>query len=144
MQLPAISGIRTEDFPSEQKWIAKLLQPLNQFLLSATNAINGNITYTDNIPCQLIKMNFTYRTTADFPMIIKWNIAQNNSNASLTPPTEVRVCSATENGTAIAIVPAWNYSNGIINFTYFTKLTSSGVTGLTAGSKYNIILRGQP
>ena len=143
MQLPVISGIRVEDFPSQKDWMPKLLGPLNQFLLSATNAINGNLTLTDNIPCQTITLIFT-ANGSDFPKNISWSINQNNNNASLTPPVELRVCSATENGSAIAVVPAWSYANGTITISYITKLTRSAASALTVGAVYKIILRGQP
>ena|SRR5258708_488200 len=145
MLVPSISNLRTEDFPSEKSWISKLLGPINQFLNSASTALNGNITFSDNIPCQLIKLNFL-SGGADFPKIIKWDIAQNNPNpnATLAAPVEVRVCSATENGIGIAVVMAWSFANGTITFPYIVKLTASGVVGLTAGARYNIVLRGQP
>lgn len=144
MLIPANSSLRTEDFPSEQSWISKLLFPLNSFLISVTTALNGNITFGDNIPCQTIQLQFTYNGASDFPKQAKWSISQNQIGATISPPIEVRVCSATEDGNAIALVPAWSYANGQISFAYFTKFTSSGVSALNVGSKYNIILRGQP
>lgn len=144
MQIPTISTLRTEDFPSEQKWISRLLQPINQFLTSATTALNGNITFTDNIPCQLITLNFIYSASTDFPKYVKWSIAQNNNNSVLLPPVELRLCSATENGTAIAVAVTWSYANGLITISSIVKISSSGISGLTAGATYNIILRGQP
>lgn len=135
MLLPVISTIRTEDFPKEQQaWIPKLLFPLNQFLLSAISAINGNLAFGDNIPCQTITLNFTYGSAADFPKIAKWNYS--------STPVELRVCSATEGGSPIAVVPAWSYSNGTISIANLYKITSAGVVALTSGTTYNIVLRG--
>lgn len=145
MLIPTISTLRTEDFPSEQKWISKLLFPINQFLLSATTALNGNITLTDNIPCQTITLNFT-ASGNDFPKMQKWIISQNNPNpnAPIPNPVEVRVCSATENGAGIAVLVPWSFSNGLITFPYIVKVTTAGMVGLTTGASYNIVLRGQP
>jgi len=145
MLIPSLSTLRTDDFPPDvQKWISRLFFPLNQFLISATTALNGNITLTDNIPCQLIQLVFTYGSAADFPKISKWTVSQNNLGASISPPVEVRVCSATEDGLAIAIVPAWSYANSTITFKNLFKVTATGIAALNVGSKYNIILRGQP
>lgn len=137
MLIPQITTLRTEDFPSEKEWISKLLFPLNQFLLNATSAINGNITFTDNIPCQTQTLSFTYGSSADFPKTFKWNISNNK-------PIELRVCSATENSVAIAVLPTWSYTNSVVTITGFVKLSSSGASGLTVGASYNIVVRGQP
>lgn len=133
-----VTSIRTEDFDSEQrKWIGKLLAPINQFLLSATTAINGNITFGDNIPCQTVTMSFTYGGETDFPKVFKWNLPNK--------PVEVRVCAATEDGAGVAIVIAWSYtSNSLVSISQFWKLSASGVSTLSVGSLYNITLRSQP
>lgn len=144
MLVPVISTLRTEDFPSEEKWISRLLLPINSFLLAATSAFNGNITLGDNIPCQTFTMNFVYSAATDFPKQVSWNLSQNQLGSTVLQPVEIRVCSATENGTGIAIVPAWTYANGQISFPYLVKLTSSGVAALTVGATYNIVMRGQP
>lgn len=136
--------LRSEDFPSEQSWISKLLLPLNSFLQSATIAINGNLVYGDNLPCQTITLSFVYGSSADFPKKIAWSVGQSSGNSQLSPPVELRVCSATESGTAIAVVMAWSYSNGSISISQISKVTTSGITALVVGKTYKIVLRGQP
>jgi hypothetical protein len=137
MIIPSQTTIRVEDFPKdEQKWIGRLLFPLNQFLLAATNAINGNIAFGENIPSQDQTFNFVYGSTASFPMVYAWNLP----NA----PVEVRLASITENSSPIAAVISWSYSNGLVSIGSIVKLTTSGASSLTVGSTYNIVLRGNP
>jgi hypothetical protein len=133
-QIPAISNLRTEDFPGQEKWISRLFFPLNQFLETVTNAINGNITHGDNIPCQTQQLLFVYGAITDFPKIFKWTLP--------VAPVEIRVCSATENGTAIAMAVAWSYSAGTVTISQLLKLTSTGVVPMTSGATYNVVLRG--
>lgn len=137
MIIPSLTTIRVEDFPQpEQKWIGRLLFPLNQFLLSATTAINGNITFGDNVPSQTQVFNFVYGSSKDFPKVFAWTLA----NA----PLEMRLASITENASAIAAVISWSYSNGLVSLASVVKLTTTGTSALTVGSTYNIVLRGNP
>lgn len=134
--IPSLTTLRVEDFPSQQEWIGKLLLPINQFLLAATTSINGGITFGDNIPCQTQTLNFTYGGASDFPKTFLWKIT--------SAPIELRVCSATENGVPVAMVPAWSYTNSQVTIAGLILLKSTGVTALKAGAVYNVILRGNP
>lgn len=137
MIIQAISTLRTEDFgPNEKPWIGKLLLPINQFLLAATSAINGNIELGINIPCQTQVMTFVYGASTDFPKTFLWKQANK--------PVEMRVAQALEDGAPIALVISWSYSNTQVSIASMVKLTTSGVSALTVGSTYNITLRGQP
>lgn len=136
MLIPSLTTIRVEDFPTEREWIGKLLFPLNQFLLSATTAINGNISLGDNIGCQTQVIQFTYGSTLDFPKQFKYNLTQR--------PIELRVCSVTENAVPIAVVHEWEFNNGVCYINNIYKVTTSGVSNLVVGRNYSIILRAQP
>lgn len=137
MLLGSNSNLRAEDYPSEHSWISGLLFPLNQFLSSVTSAFNGNITFGDNIPCQTIALKFMYGGSSDFPKSVKFTVP----NVS---PVELRVCSATENSSAIAVIVAWSYASGQISLSSIYKITSAGVAALTVGYQYNIVMRAQP
>lgn len=136
MLIPTQTTIRTEDFTDQKEWIGRLLTPINRFLLSVTSAINGNVTLGDNIPCQTQSVSFTSNGTSDFPKTFKWNLS--------VAPTELRVCSALENGSAITVGFAWSYANGQITLSTIFKISSSGNAPLVQGSSYNIVMRGQP
>lgn len=57
-QLPKISRLQQEDYPSEtKKWISKLLQPLNSFMQSVTSALDRRLTINQNIQGQIRTLN---------------------------------------------------------------------------------------
>lgn len=136
MLIPSITTIRTEDFPDQKNWISRLLLPINQFLLSVTSAINGNITFGDNIPGQTQTLSFVYGASTDFPKTFAYRV--------VTRPVELRLCSATENGVPICVGFAWSFGNGTVSISNIFKLSSAGASELTPGASYTIILRGQP
>lgn len=133
--LQEITNIRTEDFPGQKDWISKLLLPINQFLLQATNAINGGITFGDNIPTVDTVLKFTFGSAlSDFPKSFAWNKS--------VRPVEVRVTSATENSTPVTLFLTWSYANNKVTISSIFKGSASGLTSLVAGATYNINLRG--
>lgn len=136
MQIPTLTTIRSEDFEGQQGWIAKLLFPLNQFIFATISAVNGNITFGDNIPCQTKTITFTYSGTSTFPKTFAWDTTKYKS-----APVELRVCSAKEGSTSIAMIPVWSYGNGTISISALYKLTSSGVVALTSGTTYTVVIR---
>jgi hypothetical protein len=136
MIIAQIPTLRTEDFPTQKEWISRLLFPLNQFISAAATAVNGNVTFGDNVPGQTTTLKFTYGGTTDFPKAFKWNL--------VVKPIELRVCQATENDVAVALVAAWSYSQSLVSVSNLFKLSTAGVVGLTQGASYNITLRAQP
>lgn len=134
--IPVQPTILVEDFPSEeQKWIGKLLYPLNQFLNAAIPVINGQIDFGVNTPGQTFRFQFVYGGERDFPKQFAWNKAQR--------PVELRIAQATEDGAAISLInPAWSFEDGAVIVGTLYKLTHSGVTSLSVGSTYNITVRG--
>lgn len=130
-----LTTLKTEDFPSQKEWIGKLLGPLNEFLTSIVPTINGNVTLGDNIPCVTKSLAFTYGGETDYPKQFSWPFP--------VKPIEVRVCSATEDSQPIAVVIKWSYSLASISVTGIYKINADGVSVLSPGSVYNIVLRGQ-
>lgn len=131
-RLPQSSTIRTEDFPAEvRKWVPRLLTPLNLFITSVINLLNGNLTFVDNIPAQDLSFNFTY---ASNPQRFTWN----NSRA----PKIVWIGMAFENGNAFVALPLWGFdaSTQIVSLD-FKKTDGSA---LTPGSLYKIFVRVVP
>lgn len=129
-----VNTLRVEDFPSQKDWIERLFYPLNQFITSATQAINGQITFGDNIPGVTQNLRFTY-STSSFPISFRWTFQ--------LQPVEVRLCSAYENDVPVILVFSWSYASGQITIQSVFKITSAGVVGLTTGSVYNLTFRGQ-
>src|SRR5438045_2845699 len=111
MLVPVTTTLDVQSFQGQQNWIGRLLGPLNSFFTTISIAMNGNITFGDNIPCQTIKMSFTYTAASDFPKVIKWTLPSNTQQNYSANPIELRVCSAMENGVGVAVVPAWSFAN---------------------------------
>lgn len=137
MLIPTTTTLRTEDFISQKDWIPQLLLPLNQFLLGTSSAVNGNLTFGDNIPCQTQTLEFTYGGASDFPKTFKWNLTDK--------PVELRLCQALENGVGISLIPlAWGYADSKISLQTFYKVSNGAITNLTVGASYKVTVRGQP
>lgn len=73
MKLPIFRRISEADFPKETKtWIGKILIPLNLFIDQVRNTFNKNITFADNISCQIKELTFSTLPTYsgyDFPAL---------------------------------------------------------------------------
>ena len=60
MKLPVFRRISEADFPATAKtWIGKLLTPLNLFIDQVRNTFNKNITFHENISCQIKELTFS-------------------------------------------------------------------------------------
>lgn len=70
MQLPPIKRLLTEDFKSEDKWIGKLLFPLNQLLQSLSTGLQNGLTFQENISSQVKTVTFN-NNTGEFPIVFK-------------------------------------------------------------------------
>lgn len=66
-KLPVKRKIQPEDFP-DQKWLPNLLAPINQFFSDVFNALNKNLTWTDNIAGEIL----TVVVDGSFPLDVKW------------------------------------------------------------------------
>lgn len=73
-RLPEIKRILREDLKEAPSWIEKLLTPLNSFFSVVYEALNKNITFKENIACNIKEMEF--KTRADYtlasPVIDGW------------------------------------------------------------------------
>lgn len=73
MKLPVFRRISEADFPKEIKiWIGKLLIPLNLFIDQVRNGLDKNITFSENISCQIKELTFSTLpsySAYDFPVI---------------------------------------------------------------------------
>lgn len=134
-KIPSIKTLRMEDFGDEQKgWIGALLNPLNLFLTTVTNALSSQLTFGDNIQGQKYLLDFTYQTTSDLPMSFK--------NTLPIRPRALYMVSAYEDGVPVALVPAWQLTDtNQVQITQLIKVTTSGVSALSAGKRYQIEVR---
>ena len=126
--LPPINRLSKEDLGSAPDWIDRIIYPLNLFLNSVYNALNKNINFQDNIDSQIEKFSiragaaatnntykFTLRMKARPNILIVGNIAKRQSNYAPI-------------GQSVFI--EWT-TDGVMVFI-------NSITGLTAGSQYDI------
>ena len=128
-KLPPIKRLTKEDMKEAPSWIDRLLSPLNQFLDSVYRALNGQITFGDNITAQ----RFTTELTA--------GAAATNNTFKFTPTLNKRpefliwkVYEKDVNYTAIgsAVWIDWHYDGDFVQI--------SAITGLTDTKSYIINL----
>jgi len=65
MKLPTTRKVLREDVKGAPSWIIPLIDALNSFMDSVYGAMNKNITFGDNIGCQVKEL--TYRTPTTYP-----------------------------------------------------------------------------
>jgi hypothetical protein len=133
-QIPSVTTLKTEDFPSEQSWIGNLFLPLNDFLTSVVGIINGNVLFGDNIPTQT--QTLTVKPGTQLPLVFKYTLKPN--------PTELRVCRATKNGSPIALLTSWSISSGQISFFIAGEVSNGVISAPSSTSTYSIVVRINP
>lgn len=62
-KLPSIKRVLREDVKEAPNWIERILLPMNTFFESVYQALNKNITFTENIACQVKDIKFTTSST---------------------------------------------------------------------------------
>jgi len=65
MKLPSQKKILKEDLKGAPAWINGLIDPLNSFMESTYQALNRNITFTENV-ASFVK-EITYKTSSTYP-----------------------------------------------------------------------------
>jgi hypothetical protein len=129
-KLPTQKKILREDLKDAPNWVNPLIDTINNFMELVYGALNGNITYSENISC--FTREITYRTTSSYP--VEENIEFTNTLKTKT--TGVQVLQAFERQTyAPAPGPVyvpWVENNG--------SIVVSSITGLAANKTYTIRL----
>lgn len=132
-KLPVIKRVLREDIPNAPDWIGKLLYPVNLFFEQVFNALDKNLTLSENIQSQIKTVSFTTSsaydgTEANFDTV----------SFSLDLPVKpqglfiMQMLVDADNFTAIETAPFvnWLEINGTVNI-YL-------VTGLSASTSYNM------
>lgn len=160
--LPPINRLVTEDFPGQQKWIPRLIQPLNQFMTNVVFALNKSLTFTNNFNAQVrdidVSGNLPFETVSFVSTIGKpagiWvvNIQDKDSNSRsvvrspITLDWEYRGNSVyIRNVSGLASIQLGDTTNSNANLTNVTNAnelivgqTISG-TGIPTGTKIRSI-----
>lgn len=130
-KLPNQKRITREDLREAPNWIVRLLTPLNSFMETVYYALNRDITYTENIACQIKEIDFT--TQADYstasPVVDGFPPLQ-FTHTLKTKPIGVEKLQIIENGNADTVITEvvsldWYSSNGVVYITYITGLKDS-------------------
>lgn len=71
--VPKLKGFLVEDFKEAPAWFQKLLEPLNQYMTTVTNALSGRLTKGENLLAFDEKFDFTTAAAAanTFPLKFK-------------------------------------------------------------------------
>ncbi len=124
MRLPQISRIITEDLPAEVKdWVAKIVDPINNFMLTIKNGLNKGITVNENLSGSIKSfqlsggtLTFSYGSSRP-PQIVVLGSWTNLSDSSWTPTSGIGL--------------KWSYTNEVITCTFY---------GMDATDKYSVTL----
>ena len=130
MKLPTIKKILREDLKEAPSWVNGLIDPLNSFMETVYQALNKNITLSENVASFVTE--FTYTTPSGYP------IGQGTFSISNTLKTRPIGVLPLQVYDKITYVPApgpvyipWAYQNGNL-------IEISTITGLEASKTYTV------
>lgn len=130
MRLPPTKKLVKEDLKEAPSWIDKLIDPLNGFMENVYQALNKNISFSENI-AGFIK-EITYRTTTSYPVADQISF----TNELKTKAIGVIVLQAVDKSTYVPaagpVYAPWAEDNG--------KILINAITGLAADKVYSIRL----
>jgi hypothetical protein len=128
-KISSIKRFFTEDFPADVRpWISeKLLVPLNQFINQTVDAVNGGLTFADNLKAK--KYDIIIAKSQVYPIKVNWALNEVPSAMFLARFV------ADDNSTPTAAVSVfWLYDANQISVT---------LIGLDTTKKYNVRLIAQ-
>jgi hypothetical protein len=125
MRLPSFTRIVLEDFSKDlQRWLPKLIDPLNNFMLTIRNGLNKGLTINDN-------MSGAVQTTT----------LKGDSSAAFSYSTGRQPKAVILGGWSDLTDPSWTPSSGLaVQWTYGEGTITVRVHGLNAAHKYSINL----
>lgn len=131
MKLNQLPNLRTEDFPSEQKWISKLFVQLNPFIQAVNQVINQNLNFGDNLK----SVSQTYTITSFQAFSIAWPYADEN-------PKDVRITTALK-GTqkdATILLLAWKFNSTTrgVDISRIVEVLDSGIFSLNGTYEFTV------
>lgn len=130
-KLPNQKRILREDLKEAPNWIERLITPLNSFMESVYYALNKNITFNENIACQIKTINFT--TNSDYstasPVVNGFTQLQFRHSLRTRPQGVIIMQTIKKESSYVAITEAvtldWYENNGIIYINYISGLEDS-------------------
>lgn len=144
-RVSATQRLIVEDFPDQKEWIGPMFDTINEFITKVLAEVNGRVEFAQNIAGVEKELDFVFVNAAtSFPQTFAWTLG--------LKPKALYVVSALENNpsvnrlfTPVIVNVAWQLNNlNQIEVTDAVKLSSGGVSSLTASRRYKILLRVTP
>lgn len=135
-KLPTSKKVLREDLKDAPGWIDRLLSPLNSFMESIYYALDKNLTYTENLACNVKTIEFTTLPTyGSLPVLDNWQV-QKFTHSLKSKPFGVSLERVQEKSNTYAVITNpvsldWNEANGVISINYVTGLEPSKTYILT-------------
>lgn len=123
-KLPRLKRFVTEDYPSQDEWIGKLFDPLNQLIDTVFDALNRGLTFSENVRSVVKTLEFTQGQSV-YPIKFNWGLRGTGPTALLV----ARVLYESAAPTA-SVGCNWSFDGSGISIDSFF--------GLTDGEKYKI------
>lgn len=131
MRIPSLKKILREDLKDAPDWVNGILVPVNQFMEYIYQAMNKNISDSDNISCQIKEL--TYITPSTYPVMDNVEFL----STLKVKATGVTLLQVVDKDTYVpptsAVYVPWVEMNG--------SITIYPITGLAASKIYTIRLR---
>ena len=130
-KLPQIKRLAIEDFADQKSWIGKLLSPLNQFMDAVFQALNNQLTFSDNLSAIVKVISVPgLPTGTPYPIYFSWPLK--------AKPVGVWVVSAMEpsgvhSTFAAAVAVDWQYTER-------NQVQINSFPGLSTTTAYNVTI----
>jgi hypothetical protein len=129
-KLPNIKKISREDVKDAPSWIDRIINPLNTFMEQVYYALNKNITFSENIACNIKDLEFKSLSTYTTAIPTSSGFSKISFTHGLSKVSGVLVLQLSEKGNNYTILTSastidWSESNGTIHINYITGLSDS-------------------
>ena len=132
--LPSQKRILREDLKEAPKWIIKLITPLNSFMETVYSTLNRNVTFNENIACQIQDVEFTISN--NYPTTFTTNGTLSFSKSIRTKGIGVIILQVVDKTSGLVITNGvtadWTELNG--------KIIIRHISGLAQDKKYSVRL----
>lgn len=130
-RLPNQKRIMREDLQDAPSWIDRLLFPLNSFMESVYYALNKNITFNENIACQIREITFTTPSTygVGSPVGVDFDEIRFSNQLRTVPQgviiMQLNITNSVDTPLYTAQSLHWYHDDGIIYIPYISGLSAS-------------------
>lgn len=126
-KLPNQKKLRKEDIPDSPDWFGVVIDVMNSFMESVYFALNKQITFNDNIACQIKDINFTTSSIYSTGLLVDFGKLQ-FTHTLKTKPQGLFIMQLTQSNNAPIIKTVscdWNQEGGLVYINYISGLEDS-------------------